>query len=213
MPTADTATRRTQERTEATRGKLLDAAALLFTEHGFEGVAIRDLENAAGVQRGLLKYHFGDKASLWKAMADRTFQLMNDALAPRLEVLEDLPPRERVAAIVRFYVRFSSRHPELPRLLAQEARHHSWRLDYLVTSHVQTVVDTLRGPVIDGLGLSEQRFVHWYYVLAGASSLIFSHAPECALLFGVDALEAPVVEAHADMMVALLLGDAVTGGE
>ena len=44
--------RRTQERTEATRNKLLDAAALLFTEQGFEGVSIRDLENEAEVQRG-----------------------------------------------------------------------------------------------------------------------------------------------------------------
>ena len=66
MPTAKSSHRRTQERTEATRNKLLEAAAVLFTEHGFEGVTIRDLENAADVQRGLLSYHFGDKETLTK---------------------------------------------------------------------------------------------------------------------------------------------------
>jgi AcrR family transcriptional regulator len=204
--TATKAGRRTQERTAVTRSKLLDAAALLFTEHGYEGVSIRDLENEAQVQRGLLLYHFGDKQTLWKKMADRTFNLMVDALAPRLEVLLDLLPRERVAAIVRFYVRFSSMHPELPRLLSQEARHHSWRLSYLVDEHIAHTTRTLRQPVIEALGLSEQQFMHWYYFMVGASSLIFSHAPECELLFGVNPHDEEVVEAHAHMMVNALLG-------
>ena len=199
-------TRRTQERTEVTRNKLLDAASLLFTEHGFEGVSIRDLENEADVQRGLLVYHFKDKESLWKAMADRTFNLLADALAPRLEVLADISPRERVSAIVRFYVRFSSRHPEFPRLLSQEARHHSWRLDYLAEKHLLNNTATLRDPVVKALGLSERKFMHWYYLMAGASSLIFSHAPECELLFGADPHADDIVEAHADMMVNALLG-------
>jgi TetR/AcrR family transcriptional regulator len=198
--------RRTQERTEATRNKLLDAASLLFTEQGFDGVSIRDLENEADVQRGLLSYHFQDKESLWKAMADRTFALMNDALAPRLEVLGDLGPRERVRAIIRFYVRFSSRHPELPRLLSQEARHHSWRLSYLVDEHISASTNSLRESVTDALGLSEAKFMHWYYFMVGASSLIFSHAPECELLFDADPHEDAIVEAHAEMMVNTLLG-------
>jgi len=205
-PKTATKPRRTQERTEVTRNKLLDAASLLFTEHGFEGVSIRDLENEAEVQRGLLVYHFKDKESLWKAMADRTFNLMTEALAPRLEVLADLSPRERVSAIVRFYVRFSSRHPEFPRLLSQEARHHSWRLDYLAEQHLVKNTATLRDPVVQALGLSEQKFMHWYYFMAGASSLIFSHAPECELLFGADPHADDIVEAHADMMVNALLG-------
>ena len=204
--TAGKPPRRTQERTEVTRNKLLDAAALLFTEQGFEGVSIRDLENEAEVQRGLLAYHFADKESLWKAMADRTFCLMLDALSPRLEVLADISPRERVAAIVRFYVRFSSQHPELPRLLSQEARHHSWRLKYLVDQHIAGTKEMLRAPVVEALGLSDQQFMHWYYFMAGASSLIFSHAPECELLFGTDPHANEVVEAHAEMMVKALLG-------
>jgi len=198
--------RRTQERSEITRAKLLDAASRLFTEHGFEGVSIRDLENAATVQRGLLAYHFKDKKTLWKAMADDTFNRLNEQLNSRLELLGDLSARERIAYIIRFYVRFSSRHPGLSRLLSQEARHDSWRIRYLADRHIRDLADSLRGPVMDTLGLSERQFMHWYYLLAGGSSLIFSHAPECQLVFGEDPHQDDVVDEHAEMMVNALLG-------
>tara|TARA_B110000503_G_scaffold130414_1_gene203778 strand:+ start:3849 stop:4517 length:669 start_codon:yes stop_codon:yes gene_type:complete len=198
--------RRTQQRTGVTRAKLLEAATRLFTENGFEGVSIRDLENEAGVQRGLLGYHFKDKESLWKAMADTTFNQLQDQLNPRMELLDDLSAREKVAYIVRFYVRFSSRHPELSRLLSQEARHDSWRIRYLVDHHISSQAHGLRVAVTEALGFTERDFMHWYYLLAGGSSLIFSHAPECQLLFGEDAHEDSVVDAHAEMMVTALLG-------
>jgi TetR/AcrR family transcriptional regulator len=199
-------TRRTQERTEITRAKLLEAATRLFTENGFEGVSIRDIENDAEVQRGLLAYHFKDKESLWKAMADTTFNLLHDQLNPRLELLDDLAAKEKIAYIIRFYVRFSSRHPELSRLLSQEARHDSWRIRYLVDRHISSQAHGLREAVTEALGFTEREFMHWYYLLAGGSSLIFSHAPECQLLFGEDAHEDSVVDAHAEMMVTALLG-------
>ena len=202
------AARRTQERTELTRAKLVDAAARLFTEHGFEGVTIRDLENAAGVQRGLLAYHFKDKKSLWQAMADETFSELQEQIDPRLELIADLSAREQIAYIVRFYVRFSAKHPQFPRLLAQEARHESWRLDYILDEHVRPIADQLREPVSEALGLSERQFIHWYYLLAGGSSLIFSHAPECKGLFGVDPHADDVVDEHAEVMVRALLGPA-----
>jgi hypothetical protein len=43
-------------------------------------------------------------------------------------------------------------------------------------------------------------------MLAGASSTIFSHAPECRLLFGVDPQQEAFVNAHADLMVNMLIG-------
>ena len=198
--------RRTQERTGITRAKLLEAAASLFIEHGYEGVGIKDIKTTAGVQRGLLCYHFQDKETLWKAMASRTFKLMEAELEPRMEIIRELDNRERIAFIIRFYVRFSARNPELPRLLSQEARHKSWRIEYLVDHHINAITELLRPAVVDALGLSEKQFMHWYYLLAGASSLIFSHAPECELLFGVDPNEESIIDAHAEMVVAALLG-------
>jgi hypothetical protein len=91
-------------------------------------------------------------------------------------------------------------------LLSQEGRHDSWRIRYLTEHHIAAVVESLRTPVIEALGLNERQFMHWYYLLVGGSSLIFSHAPECRLLFDVDAYDEGVVDAHAEVMVNALLG-------
>jgi AcrR family transcriptional regulator len=64
--------RRTQaERTEVTREALLAAARGLFTERGYENVATEEIVRAAGVTRGALYHHFGDKASLLEAVYGR----------------------------------------------------------------------------------------------------------------------------------------------
>ena len=206
MSTKKYTSRKSQDRSEVTRGKLLDAAARIFSEQGYDGVSVKDLETSAGVQRGLLAYHFGDKETLWRTTADRIFGLLDEEVSDYLQVFSDLPARERLAMVVRFYIRFSARHPEFSRLMTQEARQASWRNAYIAEHYVIKMSAALRQTVAEALGLQGDDFMHWFYALAGASALIFSHAPEAALVFKRDTLEEAVVERHAELLVRMLVG-------
>ncbi len=200
--------RRLQDRAEITRDKLLRAALALFSDRGFDGVTIRDIEVAAGVQRGLLSYHYDDKESLWKWVIDRLFGLLAEHMGKRLEFLGELPPRERVAFIIRTYVRFAANHPELNRLMIQEGKKDDWRLRYIVDMHIEPAISGLQELVEQGVGISSEKFVHWYYAFVGGTGLFFSVGPEARALFDVDVQDPVFVEEHAQFLIDCLIGQA-----
>ena len=197
--------RRTQERAEATRASLIEAGKLLFSERGFDAVSVRDIENAAGVKRNILAYHFEDKETIWKASADAIFGQMREEFDQRLAIMREVAGRDALAFIVRFYVYFHARHPELSRLMSQEATRHSWRIQYLIDNHIRPSTMQMEKLVHETEGLDRKAFIHWYYIMISSTSTIFSFAAECQDLFGVDPCEESMVEQHAEMLVAMLL--------
>jgi AcrR family transcriptional regulator len=68
-----------------TKTRILDAAELLFTEHGFEATSLRSLTAAAGVNLAAVNYHFGTKEELFQAVLTRRLDPMNQE---RIELLE-----------------------------------------------------------------------------------------------------------------------------
>jgi AcrR family transcriptional regulator len=76
---------------EATRLALIKSARALFTARGYHDVGIREFAAAAGVTRGALYHHFGDKESLFLAVFDAVEQEMmaQSARPPSIEVGDD----------------------------------------------------------------------------------------------------------------------------
>jgi AcrR family transcriptional regulator len=71
------------QRAEATRLALIGAARSLFTERGYHSVGVRDVTALAGVTRGALAHHFGDKEALFLAVFDEVeLELIAGADAP-----------------------------------------------------------------------------------------------------------------------------------
>ena len=197
--------RRKQERAEVTKSRLIDAAIQEFSDKGFNGVTARDIEVKADVQRGLLKYHFGDKADLWKAAISKIFGELKDFRHARLEMARDLPPEQRLAFRIRSFVRFTAKHPELNRLMAQEGKHDSWRLRYILDTFLRQMVMDLRDLTSEQLNLTSEEFCHWYYIYIGSGAFMFSMAPEAKKLFGIDVTSEEFVDRHADMVADLLI--------
>src|SRR5712664_2084310 len=75
-----------------TKTRILDAAELLFMEHGFEATSLRQLTSAAGVNLAAVNYHFGSKEELFQAVLTRRLDPMNH---DRIELLQKV---EREAA-------------------------------------------------------------------------------------------------------------------
>jgi AcrR family transcriptional regulator len=67
-----TGRRRTQaERSASTRAALLAAARDLFAERGFAGAGREEIVRRAGVTRGALQHHFGDKEGLFRSVYEQ----------------------------------------------------------------------------------------------------------------------------------------------
>ena len=78
------------------RARLLTAALRLFGERGYAATSITDLAAAAGVTRGLIRFHFGSKQGL----ADAVDQLVIDRLA---EMVDAFTSQVTPATITEFF--------------------------------------------------------------------------------------------------------------
>jgi AcrR family transcriptional regulator len=98
------------------RSQLLEAAARLFAERGYDAVSMRDIAKAVGVTQANLYYHFQDKADLIQATLAQVF----GAGAQRLESWLSEHPGDRLDAFVRWFVRTLMTDRIFARLLNRE---------------------------------------------------------------------------------------------
>ncbi len=196
-----------QDRAVVTRDKLLEAAIRTFTAVGYAAASTRQIEADAGVKRGLITYHFKTKDVLWKAAAEWLFATGAEELASAERHAAAVDPLARMRYFIRAYVRFCARFPEVNRLMVQEGMRDDWRLDWLVEHAVRPWYRRVE-QLFEGaraLGIAPQmEFVHFYYILTGASALLFSMAPEARRLAGIDPTSDAVIDAHAEALAQLL---------
>jgi len=96
--------RRTQtERRATTRQQLLDAAIDCVYELGFNGATLSVVAERAGVTRGAVQHHFGNKDDLVLALVNEIGERL--AVTPDAATTTKQPIPERVAAITAQYWR------------------------------------------------------------------------------------------------------------
>jgi AcrR family transcriptional regulator len=70
------------DRSDETRGRLLEVARRLFAERGFAATPTEEVVREAGVTRGALYYHFRDKQDLFRAVVEE----LQQQIMERIEV-------------------------------------------------------------------------------------------------------------------------------
>lgn len=110
--------RKTKEEAQETRNAILDAAELVFQEHGVSHTSLAEIATAAGVTRGAIYWHFANKADLFEAMSERVF----DPLQARLAELQnsadaDPDPIEMIRAMSLYFIERVASDPRNFRIL------------------------------------------------------------------------------------------------
>ncbi|GAB4279366.1 MAG: TetR/AcrR family transcriptional regulator [Coriobacteriia bacterium] len=104
---------------DAARTRILDAAASLFAERGFDGVSVGEIAERAQVSPANVFYHFTNKQTVY----DRVVERSRDLLGAAFRAIEGTgSPRDRIEAVVSDYTRLVFEHPEAMRLLVEHIR-------------------------------------------------------------------------------------------
>ncbi|MGD0563906.1 MAG: TetR/AcrR family transcriptional regulator [Roseiarcus sp.] len=130
------------------RPKLLEAAIQEFAESGFDGATTAAIARRAKAPQPLVHHHFGSKEELFREALDVLFEEF------RTEVLGADAAGDDVAAILRRFIFFTSRRPELMRIWMIESARRGPHAKYVIDRHIAPLTELmkplLRSAVADG---------------------------------------------------------------
>jgi TetR/AcrR family transcriptional repressor of nem operon len=90
------------------RQNVIDAASRLFRQHGFDGIGLKDLMEAAGMTQGAFYKQFASKEDL---IAEASARALEKA-ADRWSKAADANPRDPLGAVLGFYLSKGHRKEE-----------------------------------------------------------------------------------------------------
>jgi AcrR family transcriptional regulator len=103
------------------REQILEAAAQLFAEVGFDGADTQILADRLEVGKGTLYRYFPSKRDLFLATVDRVMRRLRETVDGEIADIAD--PLDRVSGAVRAYLDFFASNPGFVELLIQERAH------------------------------------------------------------------------------------------
>jgi AcrR family transcriptional regulator len=129
-----------------TRQRLIDAAARLFADKGFQNVTVREICKASNANVAAVNYHFGDKAGLYRAVVTFAMEVMRETNELSQRAGDGLSPEDQIRSFVRVFVsRLTGDGPNswIHRLMAREMEHPTEALDQVMTHIVRPRLEYL----------------------------------------------------------------------
>ena len=99
------------------RDDLIHHARLLFIAHPYEKVSLRMVANNAGVNMGMIRYYFNDKAGLFETMVRETLNPMQQAVQKTLGQVNS-SENLLIMLMTNFY-QMMSQHKNFPRFISR----------------------------------------------------------------------------------------------
>ena len=102
-----------------TRVDILAAARRVFAHKGFAGTSVREVAEAAKVNKAMIYYHFRDKVDLYRAVLSNSFEAME--LIWDDDVFKgNAPARKKIQKYIEGFIRFQQKNEDLRKILAME---------------------------------------------------------------------------------------------
>lgn len=105
-------------KTANTHGRILSAAAEIFSEVGFDGARVDAIAARAKVNKATLYYHIGDKKALYEAVLKDIVRIAADRIFRR--IASATSPQEKLSIYIRTLIRRADENPHLPRIMMRE---------------------------------------------------------------------------------------------
>ncbi len=102
------------------RSAILHAAARAIARDGYHGMSMRDLARATGLGLASSYAHFASKEDILFALQSDAFDALIESARRAITAQDD--SSERLQAFILSHLRFFAAHPDLLRVLVQEAR-------------------------------------------------------------------------------------------
>ena len=173
------------------RSLLLDTASQIMRDGDIVDISLSDLSKRSGLNSALVKYYFGNKAGLLKALIEREWQAIVKSVDALL--LKELDPetklRIHMAGVVDNFFRTPYVHRLLMRMIRESAPDEAQRLADSYLKPLLTAYDTLIGEgVADGVfrAVDPQLF---YFTVIGAADRFFSARLVLKHCSGTDVLD------------------------
>ncbi len=106
------------QRAARTRAAILEAAELLFAEHGYASARVEDVATRVGIKRASIVYYFRDKRELYDAVLSEVVGGLQVRIEEALSSPAPLP--ERLEAAVGAWVDYVGARPSFARILLRE---------------------------------------------------------------------------------------------
>lgn len=186
------------------RQRLLEAAAEVFADAGYEGASVRKITHRAGVNIAAVNYYFGDKERLY-IEAVKHAHVCSTSGAMREEFPPDLPPADKLSLFIRGMVNamHAPASPAMMKLMMREMADPGKAAHVVVEEFIRPMAFRLKGILRELLpDLPPPKLLMTGFSVIGQILYYRQNRPVSELIFGKATVEQLTADMVADHVLA-----------
>jgi AcrR family transcriptional regulator len=170
-------------------------------------VSLSGVARDANAAQPLIHHYFGSKRGLWEAAAELAFGELGAAFEEARSELQGLDAIATMKVLLRRYVLFTARRPEVHLILAREAAVDGERLEWLIDHHVDPLQRMIEELITEAQAQGRIKLIplpQLIQILNGAVAVFLCSGPLMKRLYGIDPSSKEEVSQHADALTEVL---------